>query len=624
MWNPVKIEFKNLFSHIDSSYEFTNNRSVVIFGDNRTDRSLENNGAGKTTLFEAICIALTNESLRNIKKDNFINREADSCFISFELHNPVLRKELIIQRTFFRGGKPVNVKIFENGAQNTQVTSVVEANKRVLELIGISREDLLRYYIISQDNHYTFFTASDTEKKEIMNRITSADMINPAIEELNNRKAIKQDELRLLSLERDKLSGKKETLAEQRLELLESDNNDEEIAELEERISENKDLLDKNKKEALVIDEEIVVVEKALSEITIPDVSNLKAERKKKRSELDSFESEFGELNRVKKNLKNELSDSIECPSCGHEFIQSDLGLSVEDAERLLSETEKEIGKVTKKIEEIEIKIKNLTSKIEKAESIQERYDEFEDKLSRLKRKSSNKKNEEQDLKKKVKRYEEQIAALKDEKKDNSAISKIEAKIKECDEEIGRYNEAMKPIEEELDLIKFWLFNMGKSGFMTYLANKSIKIIEGITNSYLRKFGVDISVLINGFTILKSGEVREKIDVFVSNDGVTSENFMAKSGGERGRVTLAGVLGIQHLINLSSNGGGLNLLVFDECFHGMDSRGQENIIKIFEKMGITILVITQNVSEGFNNENTLMVVKENGVSRYLKTPKVNT
>ena len=617
MWNPVKIEFKNLFSHVDSSYEFKNNRCVVIFGDNRTDRSLENNGAGKTTLFEAICIALTNESLRNIKKDNFINREADSCFISFELHNPVLRKELIVQRTFFRGGKSVNVKIFENGIQNTQVTSVSEANKRVLELIGISREDLLRYYIISQDNHYTFFTASDTEKKEIMNRITSADMINPAIEELNNRKAIKQDELRLLSLETDKLSGKRETLAEQRLELLEAGNNDEEIAELEERISETEDLLKKNKEEALVIDEEIAIVEKALSEITIPDVSNLKAERKKKRSELDSFESELRELNRVKKNLKNELSDSIECPSCGHEFIQSDLGLSVEDAERLLSETDKEISKVTKKIEHAEAKIKTLAINIEKAESIQERYDDFDDKLNRLKRKRSNKKNEEQDLQKKIKRYEDQIVALKDENKDNSAIKKIEAKIKECDDEISRYNESMKPIEEELDLIKFWLFNMGKSGFMTYLANKSVKIIEGITNSYLRKFGVDISVLINGFKILKSGEVREKIDVFVSNDGVTSENFMAKSGGERGRVTLAGVLGIQHLINLSSNGGGLNLLLFDEVFPGIDNKGQENIIKIFEKMGGTILVITQNVSEGFNNENTLRVVKENGVSRYI-------
>ena len=617
MWNPVKIEFKNLFSHVDSSYEFKNNRCVVIFGDNRTDRSLENNGAGKTTLFEAICIALTNESLRNIKKDNFINREADSCFISFELHNPVLRKELIIQRTFFRGGKSVNVKIFENGIQNTQVTSVSEANKRVLELIGISREDLLRYYIISQDNHYTFFTASDTEKKEIMNRITSADMINPAIEELNNRKTIKQDELRLLSLETDKLSGKRETLAEQRLELLEAGNNDEEIAELEERISETEDLLKKNKEEALVIDEEIAVVEKALSEITIPDVSNLKAERKKKRSELDSFESELRELNRVKKNLKNELSDSIECPSCGHEFIQSDLGLSVEDAERLLSDTDKEISKVTKKIEHAEAKIKTLSINIEKAESIQERYDDFDDKLNRLKRKHSNKKNEEQDLQKKIKRYEEQIVALKDEKKDNSAIKKIEAKIKECDDEISRYNEAMKPIEEELDLIKFWLFNMGKSGFMTYLANKSVKIIEGITNSYLRKFGVDISVLINVFTILKSGEVREKIDVFVSNDGVTSENFMAKSGGERGRVTLAGVLGIQHLINLSSNGGGLNLLLLDEVFPGIDNKGQEEIIKILNRLGTTVMLITQNISCDLNMENKIWVKKENGISSFI-------
>ena len=166
-------------------------------------------------------------------------------------------------------------------------------------------------------------------------------------------------------------------------------------------------------------------------------------------------------------------------------------------------------------------------------------------------------------------------------------------------------------------MIRFWQFHMGKSGFQTFLANKSVKIIEGITNSYLRKFGVDISVLINGFTILRSGEVREKIDVFISNDGVTAENFMGHSGGERGRVMLAGVLGIQPLINLSSNSGGLNLLLLDECFHGMDSRGQENIIKIFERMGITMIVITQNVSESFNNENTLRVVKENGVSRYI-------
>ena len=133
----------------------------------------------------------------------------------------------------------------------------------------------------------------------------------------------------------------------------------------------------------------------------------------------------------------------------------------------------------------------------------------------------------------------------------------------------------------------------------------------------MRKFDVDLSVSISGFTVLKSGEVREKIDVFIQSDGTTAETFKAKSGGEKGRVNLAGVLGIQHLINLSTNGKGLNLLCFDECFHGIDSKGQENIIKIFEKLGVTILMITQNVSETFNSENKLFVVKERNIARYV-------
>ena len=100
MWNPIKIEIQNLFAHEQSTYEFKNNACTVIFGRNDTDKGLENNGAGKTTLFEAICIALTNESLRNIKKDNFINRDADSCRIEFELFNPAMRMNLKICRQF--------------------------------------------------------------------------------------------------------------------------------------------------------------------------------------------------------------------------------------------------------------------------------------------------------------------------------------------------------------------------------------------------------------------------------------------------------------------------------------------------------------------------------------------
>lgn len=618
MWNPSKIEIYNLFAHKESVYDFKNNACTVIFGKNETDRGLENNGAGKTTLFEAICIALTNESLRAIKKDSFINRDEEECKIVFHLYNPVLKMKLRISRQFFRGNKSAKIEIWENDKLNKQVVSVNEANKRVLELIGISREDLLRYFIISQDNRYTFFTASDGEKKEIMNRITSADMINPVIEELDLRYKEKNAEYKEIDDEIGKLSDKKELLVEQREEVLANDNTEEELKELSEKISEAEEEIGEIDGNLKKWEKAVKTREEQIQAITVEDTTQLKKDRKKLKEEMEELDSEISENKRTEKKLKAELEDTITCPKCSHEFIhESELDLSVEDTKSLLDEAQSEIKKQTKKYEVKENKLKNLNKKIKEAERAEELVGEIEEEKAGYERKIKNKTQDRSDLLEKIAKWETEKKAIKKRKKDDKLLNSLNQRIGECDTEIENLTKQLLPISEEMDTIKFWQFNMGRSGFMTYLANKSIKIIEGITNSYLRKFGVDISVLINGFTILKSGEVREKIDVFVLNDGVTAEQFLAKSGGERGRVTLAGVLGIQHLINLSTNGRGLNLLCFDECFHGMDSKGQENIIKIFEKMGITILVITQNVSESFNNENTLYVVKEKDVSRYV-------
>lgn len=618
MWNPSKIEIYNLFAHKESVYDFKNNSCTVIFGRNETDRGLDNNGAGKSTLFEAICIALTNESLRAIKKDSFINRDEEECKIVFHLYNPVLKMKLRISRQFFRGNKSAKIEIWENDKLNKQVVSVNEANKRVLELIGISREDLLRYFIISQDNRYTFFTASDGEKKEIMNRITSADMINPVIEELDLRYKEKNAEYKEIDDEIGKLSDKKELLVEQREEVLANDNTEEELKELSEKISEAEEEIGEIDGNLKKWEKAVKTREEQIQAITVEDTTQLKKDRKKLKEEMEELDSELSENKRTEKKLKAELEDTITCPKCSHEFIhESELDLSVEDTKSLLAEAQSEIKKQTKKYEAKETKLKNFNKKIKEAERAEELVGEIEEEKSGYERKIKNKTQDRADLLVKIEKWETEKRAIKKRKKDDKLLNSLNQRIGECDTEIEKLTKQLLPISEEMETIKFWQFNMGRSGFMTYLANKSIKIIEGITNSYLRKFGVDISVLINGFTILKSGEVREKIDVFVLNDGVTAEQFLAKSGGERGRVTLAGVLGIQHLINLSTNGRGLNLLCFDECFHGMDSKGQENIIKIFEKMGITILVITQNVSESFNNENTLYVVKEKDVSRYV-------
>lgn len=240
MWNPIYIKIRNLFAHKDSEYRFKNNVCTVIFGKNNTDRNFGNNGAGKTTLLEGIAIALTNESLRDVKKDNFINRDEDDCMVDFLLENYVLKKSLRIVRRFFRGNKPVKIEIYENDVLNTQLTSVLEANKYIFEQIGITREDLLRYFIISQDNRYMFFTASDGDKKEIMNRITSADMINPVLEILAERLKEKEAEYKPLADEVDEITVRIELLSEQAEELEKMNTFEDDLRAIQDRRAEIK------------------------------------------------------------------------------------------------------------------------------------------------------------------------------------------------------------------------------------------------------------------------------------------------------------------------------------------------------------------------------------------------
>ena len=618
MWNPVKIEFCNLFSHKHSQYEFKNGKCVVIFGDNKDDKSLQNNGSGKTTLFEAVCIALTNESLRGLKKESLINREADDCKIIFCLENSAMKMKLRIERQFFRGSKPAKIAIYENGELNSQIVSVHEANKRVIELIGISREDLLRYFIISQDNHYTFFTASDSEKKEIMNRITSADMVNPVIEQLDLKFKEKDAEYKQINDEISKLSDKRELLEEQKKEVLANDNTVYEIK----RITESKEMAEeviRDKKNDIANHKKrIAELDKELSDIVLTDVTELVKKKKKIQSECYDLESELLNNKKLLKKLKNELGLTITCPHCQKEFIpESQLSLSPEEIREAIGQLNKETSDLSSKLEKREKSLEKVKKDILRAEAQKEEMDNLSYEKNKQQRRMNNAQETIKEMQDSIDIYDKQIAELKRKKKDNKLLNSLNERIADCGEQIDELVNRLQPISDEIDMINFWQFNMGKNGFSTYLANKSIKIIEGITNSFLRKFGVDISVLINGFKILRSGEVREKIDVFVLNDGITAEQFMSKSGGERGRVTLAGILGIQHLINLSTNGRGLNILLLDEVFPGIDAMGQEKIIKVLETLGVTIMLITQNVSESFNNENTLYVVKSGGESRYV-------
>ena len=620
MWRPARVKFSNLFAHQDTEYFFKNKVCTVIFGENRDAEDCDNNGAGKSTIFEAIAIALTNKSLRDLDKEMFINRDAEDCTIEFELQNDVLNSSLKIVRKFFRGSKSAKIELIENGKVNSQMTSVNEANKRIYELIGISREDLLRYYIISQDNSYTFFKAGDVEKKEVLNRITSADMINPIIEELGDRKKQLTSDISEIESGISSIQDKIEFFKEQKANN-EAVSDDYEIKAKSDRIEEIKEKRRDYERKVKKIDADIDNVQKNIEEVKsqLVPTDDLKSKRKKLKKSIDDFEKELSDSKSILRKINAEIDGVVECPNCKHKFIQGgDLDLSYSEAVDMKKDTESLIKDYEEKIKSKKSKLDGINLKIQSSESLEEKIEDFNFSINSYKRKKKSYQEEIDDASKSINAIAEEIRRIKAESKTERVRKELEAKLKSLSSELKELEDNVSEKQELLEMVNYWIYYMGKNGFTTYLANRAVSIIEGITNSYLRKFHSNLSVEINGYKVLKDGTVREKIDVRVLDGGISSTVFMGCSGGERGRVSLAGVLGIQHLINLSLDGRGLDLLLLDETFHGVDSRGQENMIKILENIGNTILMITQNVSSEFNSENKILIVKEDGVAKIVK------
>ena len=150
--------------------------------------------------------------------------------------------------------------------------------------------------------------------------------------------------------------------------------------------------------------------------------------------------------------------------------------------------------------------------------------------------------------------------------------------------------------------------------FKTHLANSKIEALAHITNEFLEKIGSDIRISFSGFTILKSGKVRDKISISLLRDGVNCGSFDKFSEGEKARVNLANILAMHKLTNVScAEGKGLDLLILDEILDATDETGLANIFESLNSLQITSLIVSHgNIAENYPYK--LVVNKRNGIS----------
>lgn len=342
---------------------------------------------------------------------------------------------------------------------------------------------------------------------------------------------------------------------------------------------------------------QLVSAEKELKNYQF-EKSKLEKELEKGRSEQAGFEKELVDADeeiRQRANVLSEIRRKVR--NCNAEFER--VSAQVTEVKRKLNAVDNDIYLQRAKIGGL---IKNM---------IDEAFDIIDYAYERGKNYIKTQKDKCTSINASIESFEKAIEEVRNSSQDDFVASLNESKAK-YEKELAEAINELDKAQKEYD--KYVVQENHFADFRSYLANKKVKAISAVTNHFLDLIGSDLRVEMLGYKKLKSGKVRDKITVNLLRNGVDCGSYAKFSGGERARVNLASILGLQKLTNNSApKGKGLDLLILDEILEASDTTGIESSCKALNKLRATSLLVTQNpISD--NDGNAIVVVKENGYS----------
>jgi len=188
----------------------------------------------------------------------------------------------------------------------------------------------------------------------------------------------------------------------------------------------------------------------------------------------------------------------------------------------------------------------------------------------------------------------------------------LKASLEKYQSDLQKAEKSASDIQSEYDILKKQELDFVM--FKSYIARKKIDALSLIVNDFLEKIGSDIRLKLEGFTVTKTGKLRDKISVQVMRDGIDCGSYHKFSGGEKARLNLACILSLHTLTNSNcEDGKGLDFIIIDELLDKSDEMGMATYCEALNKLGQTALLITQGgVSEGYPHK--LLIVKKQGIS----------
>lgn len=384
MFIPKYIHLTNFISFKEQKFEFRNGEAILIQGKNCDDSSQKGNGSGKSSLIEAVAVAFSGSSIRDVVAKDLIYNDEKSAELELYLENPTINKTLKIWRKFYSNTKASECKIWVNGTEKTDLPDINAYNKYIFETLGISKEDFFNFYLITDENGFVpFLKSSDTKKKEIINRFSGADKVDLAFPFIEEDSKVKEQEITATTKEIERLQGQQTLLLEQmqaeedklKPEHINLQVEEKKIAirTLESKISENKiklseynkqkqseqlkvdsfkqtnfdDQLSDYNQQKQTLETELAGLKKELSDCKTKfndEIEDIKTKEQNLVSEKQSVRNDINEFEQFIDDVNNKLAGAITCPSCGHVFSLKDKTFNAKEAQESLPEAQKELS----------------------------------------------------------------------------------------------------------------------------------------------------------------------------------------------------------------------------------------------------------------------------------------
>ena len=661
---PVKIVIRNFLSIEDLEFTFDEGKTLPIFGINKTDAGKESNGSGKSSFQQAIEFALKRSTSRYDRDSLLIQRGKEEAYVCLTLYNSKNKDHILLEHAIRKKAPYFNV--FVNDTL-IELSGIDESKKWVYNYVGISAEDLSSFYLPNERNYIPFFTGSNTKKVALITRLSNSGIVDMAIDRVNKDIDVIEDlsrksTNRIISLEAQ-VSVYKEEINKVNPEEFEKQKQ-EAIEELEFKVSGKRGAIEEVKIRIANTNQSIIEGSKSIDEIEkgvlelstklkeIPatdalstEIQSLDSAKKEFLSLKGEIQSQYREgenlirdLSKKKLEYENILSGEITCPKCNHKFLlRDDISLEYIHAQlstinNNLEDKNKSLDELLKAIEEVSNDVNNIDTNILKKSQeisgvnalrldINKKISALKGSVQELQERNQNNnlkiksyKDQIEDFQKDISYLKERIIEKQSETFNNSKIKELEALIKEKQDEIKEETLKFQTLGERIMNTKAWLNNFKK--FKSFLANKQLKIIQGLANKQLQDMGVDMQIKIEGFKTLANGDLREQITGYIIENGDIAE-YKEFSKGERARIDYAMILAMQNLCNSGSQNGGLDLLFADEISEGIDPLGNTLLLGAILKTRRTSLIVSHVGTITPENE-CIMAIKLNGITEIRK------